>query len=161
MTNDSGLDFFLTISLKYPELNAVKYLVDKHQIILEVALQGNVGNRQDEFIIRTEEHLSLLHKLSNKQPIVFELSFKDVSGITFLRFCRDISSVTEEEIELFLFLLMEDFAGTIIKDLENVACKNTFNTKTKRNLLKKITIDKSVTNFFAYREQGKVFVFNK
>lgn len=161
MTNGSGLDIFLTISLKYPELNAVRYLVDKHQIILEVALQGNIDYQKKTFTEKMRKHLSLLHKLSNKEPVLLELGFKEVAEITFLRFCRDVSSLTEEEIELFLSLLMQDFSGMIIKDPENLTCKDTLNTKTKRNLLKKMTTDNSVTDFFAYREQGKVFVFNK
>lgn len=163
MTNNSGLDIFITISLKYPELNRVKYQVDKDQIILEVALKENVVNhKRNTFIEKIDAHLSLLHKLSHKKPILLELDFKEVSGITFLRFYRDTKSLTEEEIELFFLLLMEDFSDLIIKDSESIVTGDFFKNKVKRNLLRKMVSESSsVTNFFAYREAGRVFVFNK
>jgi hypothetical protein len=160
MTNDSGLDIFITISLKYPELNAVKYQVDKDQIILEVALNGKTINQKiKSFTKKTVSHLSLFHKLANKKPTLLELDFKEVSGITFLRFLRDIKSLTEEEIELFFHLLMDDFSNSIIRDNQSIDNREIFKKKVK--LIKVIRENSSMTRFFAYRKEGKVFVFNK
>ena len=40
MNSANGLDLFISISLTYPELNAVRYDADHNIIGLEVAVQG-------------------------------------------------------------------------------------------------------------------------
>jgi len=163
MIDNSGLDIFIATSLKYPELNAVKYQADKDRIILEVALNGNIITQQRKrFIEKTVARLSILHKLSQKTPLLLELAFKEVSGMTFLRFYRDIKSLTEEEIELFILFLREDFSDLLLGDKSTIITEDSFKRKVKKNLLQKIIKDNNDTTiFFANREEGRVFVYNK
>lgn len=42
MTNNTGLDIFISASLKYPELNTIKYQANRELIIFEIALKGKL-----------------------------------------------------------------------------------------------------------------------
>jgi len=162
MVNSSSLDIFLDVSLKYAELNAVIYQADKDRIILEVALEGEFDSQQKTgFAEKIRECLSFLHKLYGKKPLFLELLFKEASNMTFLRFCRDVDSLTEEEIELFIMLLKENFPGLLLRDEGSIVTEDSFQKKIRKDLLQEITKSPSSTKFFAFREQGRVFLFNK
>jgi len=162
MVNSCGLEVFIAASLKYPELNAVKYQVDREKIVMEVVLKGKIDHRHKTlFSKKLRGFLSLLHKLSGKEPSLLELDFKEISDVTFLRFHRDVNSLTEEEIGLFVMLLREDFKSMLFSDKSSIIAADSSQKKIKRDLLQKITECKNTTKFFAYREQGKVFLFNE
>jgi hypothetical protein len=58
MTSGNGLDLFISISLTYPELNAVRYESQTDIIGLDIALQGEVDKpTQDRFITKVNQHM--------------------------------------------------------------------------------------------------------
>ncbi len=60
---------FLTVSLNHPEINAVKYLADKEQIILEVALNTVIEPlKRKSFLKKTRECLDLFHRIAGQKP---------------------------------------------------------------------------------------------
>lgn len=161
MANNTGLDIFISVSLKYPELNAIKYQANRELIIFEIALKGKIAFQQKKlFEQKTKACLKLFYKMKNKQPVSLDWRFRENSEITLLRFYRDVNSLSEEEIELLVFLLREHFADLLLRDKNSIIAEDSLKRQLKKNLLRKVG-NENCTDFFAYREEGRVFVYNK
>ncbi len=162
MGRDSGLDIFLTASLNHPEINAVKYLANKERIILEMALNTVIEPvKRESFLKKIRDCLHLFYRLSGYKPDLVKVELTDKSGLSFLRFYRDAKTLSQDEIELMILLLQEEFDNLLVKDNSAIIAKDAFKRKLKRSILQKINCDSAnSTEFLAYRKEGRVFVFN-
>ena len=164
MYQDSGLDVFISASLKYPELSAVRYEADQERLIFEAALQGEVSlEKQAEFEQQVVAAVKLFHSLKGTEPRWISLEYRHYApGLILLRYHRDSYSVSEEETELFIELLADAFQDQIYRDSTNMEIEESVKRKVKRNLIQKISREDAETNrFLSYREGGRVLVFNK
>ncbi len=165
MENNAGLDIFISVLLRYPEFNAVKYDAANGEIRIEVALQGEIKKEsQDSFISETMKCVGLFHILSGIKTSIIKTRFEEYgkSNLTFLRYNRDVESLTEGEVEVFAGLLQKSFNEFIIRDSGKIITEDVLKNRIKKNLLYKINREKtSSSNFLAYRDHGRVLVFNK
>lgn len=165
MEIDAGLDIFISVLLRYPEFNAVKYDAANEEIKVEVALQGGIKQEtQDKFRSELDQCIILFGKLSKSKTSYINISFEEYrqSKLTILRYKREVESLTEGEVEIFASLLQKHFNKSIISDSGKIITEDGFKKKVKANLLHKINREKTgVSNFLAYRDQGRVLVFNK
>ena len=164
MYQDSGLDVFISASLKYPELSAVRYEADQERLIFEAALQGEVSlEKQAEFEQQVVAAVKLFHSIKGTEPRWISLDYRQYApGLILLRYHRDSYSVSEEETELFIELLADAFLDQIFRDSTNMEIEESVKRKVKRNLIQKISREDAETNrFLSYREGGRVLVFNK
>lgn len=163
MTSGNGLDLFISISLTYPELNAVRYESRADIIGLDIALQGEVDkSTQDRFITRVDQYMEFYCHMQNKQPCHSFIEFKSLGEITLIRLERDIISMSEDEIDLLLYLIRDTFsADRIICDTSESITEEPFKLKVKQNLLRRINKEDAQHHFVAFREQGTVKVFQK
>lgn len=165
MYQNSGLDVFISASLKYPELSAVRYEADQEQLIFEIALQGSLRpGEQSSFEKQTIAAVKLFHNIRGTEPRWISLEFRNYapSGLILLRYVRDSHSICEEETELFIGLLASVFKDRVYQDCAAVKVEESVKRKVKRDLMQKISKENVETNrFLSYREGGRVLVFNK
>ena len=163
MSSDSGLDALISAFIRNPELSSVKYDVKKDIIKIETAL-GVVISEENRtlFLHRCCQSLQLLFQTIKVQPKYFELRFQENSGITLLRLYRDSQTLSEEEIELFVNLVKQTFAAWLIQDNQDMSAGTFLTGEIKQTLLNKIKrSQEDYQNIFAFRDEGKVYVFNK
>lgn len=165
MQENTGLDIFISVLLRYPEFNAVKYDAAKGEIKIDVALQGEINrDKQEDFIAEAQNCVAFFHKLTSLKTSIIKIAFKEysLSDLTFLSYHRDVESLSEGEFELFAGLLQKFFNQFIIRDSGKRITEDGFKEQIKENLLYKINRAKTSTNnFLAYRDHGRVLVFNK
>lgn len=164
MTQKSGLDVLISAFVHYPELSSVKYEAAKDQLKIEVALNGPVDEVFIKgFVNKTCDCLRLYHELSYIKPDLWELTYTTQAGITLLRLYRDFKSVTEGEVELFVLLLREYFVSLLVRDENSdVLAEESYAREIRKSLVHKTKQGDILSkNFFAYRDEGTMFVFNK
>lgn len=163
MTSGNGLDLFISISLTYPELNAVRYESQTDIIGLDIALQGEVDKpTQDRFITKVNQHMHFYYHMQNKQPWRSLIEFKSLGEITLIRVERDIITMSEDEMDLLLQLIRDTFsADRIIGDIRESITEEPYKLRVKQNLLRRINKEEAKHHFVAFREQGTVKVFQK
>lgn len=164
MYQDSGLDVFISASLKYPELSAVRYEADQEQLIFEAALQGELSSeKQTAFEQRVISAVKLFHSFKGTEPRWISLEYRHYApGLILLRYRRDSYTVSEEETQLYIELLADAFKNQVYRDSANMEIEESVKMKVKRNLIQKISREDAETNrFLSYREGGRVLVFNK
>jgi hypothetical protein len=163
MGHDEGLDALLSAFICNPELSSVKYDGKKDIIKIEAALNAAINEAdRTEFLNRCSQSIRLLMKTRGVEPVYFQLGFQESSGVTILRLYRDSLTLSEEEIELYVKLLRQSFYTLLISDDQDLGAGAFFNGELKRTLLKKIKQSQDdFQNIFAYRNEGRVYVFNK
>lgn len=163
MVNESGLDAIISVFIRYSELSAVKYDVKSDTIKVETALNDNINEEQrSKFINCCHQSMELFYRMTRMEPVQFALKFIENSGVTILRLYRDSKTLREQEMELFVRLLRQEFASLLIRDANDIASLANHSSEIKRTVLQKIKQSQdSYHNIFAYRDEGRVFVFNK
>jgi len=163
MVNESGLDAIISVFIRYSELSAVKYDVKSDTIKIETALNNSIGEEQrSKFITCCQKSMALFYRMTKVEPVQFALKFIENSGITILRLYRDSLTLREQEMELFVRLVRQEFASLLIMDDNDIAAVANLSGDVKRTLLQKLKQSHdSYHNIFAYRDEGRVFLFNK
>jgi hypothetical protein len=144
-------------------LSAVKYDVKSDTIKIETALSDRVDEKKrNHFIDGCQKSMDLFFKMTKVQPVKFALNFIENSGITILRLYRDSKTLQEQEMELFVRLLRQEFASLLIKDDNDIVATLSLTGDIKKKLMQRLQQSyDSYHNLFAYRDEGRVFVFNK
>ncbi|MEQ8199841.1 MAG: hypothetical protein ABRQ24_00305 [Syntrophomonadaceae bacterium] len=163
MDKGSGLDALVSAFLRYAELSAVKFDAVRDIIKIEVALDTSLTEGQgDRFIDACHQSMALFYRMRSLDPIHISLKFIEHAGITILRLYRDSQTLVEEEIELFIRLVRQEFASWLIRDDNDMVTAAFLNGDEKNQVLNKIRSgQESFRNFFVYRDKGRVFVFNR
>lgn len=164
MYQEAGLEIFIHTTLKYVQLNAVRYETELGQLTLEIALGARLTEeRENAFRKRLQPALSLFFGLKKRKVAYLNVQFKEHdTGITFLRYTRDINTVCEAEIELFMGLVDAEFGSMLLNDNALVMVEDDFKVQVKKRLMRKIRQSKrDSSSLLAYHEDGRVLVFNK
>lgn len=160
--NETGLEIFLNVSVDYPEINIVKYDYSTDILIVEVALDKEIGKDQEEkFITRCEECVQVLHMLNESKPQVFKIKFKRLAGLTFLRYYRDGKSLNDKEINLLMSLLRAEFYDCLLNEGEIAFTADSFKKRMKHDLLQQLNNKHGTGYLFAYRDHGRLCMFNR
>jgi hypothetical protein len=96
MQDNAGLDLFISVLLRHPEFNAVKYNAAKGEIKIEVALQGEIEvDKQELFIAEAQKCVALFNKLSSLETGNIRITFKEYkkSDLTFLSYQRFVVQI--------------------------------------------------------------------
>ncbi len=163
MDKGSGLDALMSAFIRYAELSAVKFDAVRDIIKIELALDTSLTEEQgNRFIIACHRSMALFYKMSNLKPIHISFKFIEHAGITILRLYRDSKTLMEDEIELFIKLVRQEFASWLIRDDNDIVTTAILNGDEEKHLINKIRQSHdSYHNLFIYRDQGRVFVFNR
>ncbi|MDD4801592.1 MAG: hypothetical protein PHF24_01435 [Syntrophomonas sp.] len=163
MEMDSGMDAILSSFIRYTELSAIKYDAQKDVIKIEAALNGCINEQQSQrFIAKYNKSTALYHSIKGIQPGYMDLEFIEQYGITILRLYRESQTLQEEEIELFVLLLRQEFVDLLMKEENDMLAQAALTEDIKVTVMKKIKqLKQPCHNIFVYRDKGRVFVFNR
>jgi len=163
MKIESGLDVVLSVFIRYSEFSVVQYDIEKDLVKIEVALNDRVPDEQvQRFTTKYRKSMELFYHMLNYEPVTIELGSIVKSGITILRIYRDGLTIREEEMELSVRLLRQEFDSLLVRDDNDIVTGAMLTGEVKESLLQKIReYHQPYHNIFAYRDEGRVFVFNK
>lgn len=162
MNSGNGLDLFISISLTYPELHAVRYDSDHDIISLQIAVQGDVAPEQEkDLLTRFKQCLALYHEMAGTKASMARVFMQRLSEITLFHFERDMSTMSEGEMGLLLDLTRDIISNRILYDTGDSITEEPYKNKVKQNLLRRISKNEDKHQFLAFRKQGRVLVFQK
>ena len=163
MIVDAGLDAVISAFIRNPELSSIQYKANQKDIVMEMILTENIDcNKQQLFLRRTTAALKMLQQLRGKKPLKLSMEFCNQGNINILTLCRDAHTLTEEEIDLYVKLAGLEFSHMLLRETDGSILQNNVINDIKKRLLQNINPKKERTNnIFAYRDRGKMFVYDK
>ncbi|MDI3281381.1 MAG: hypothetical protein QJR13_08445 [Bacillota bacterium] len=168
MAEDSGLQnsigLLISILVRYPEVGTVRYNPEaqtlKFTFILKVVPPRE---RQRRFFALFRESLQAFYGLTGREPLVFELERQVYRNFTLLELKRDIATLSQEEISLFTGLVRDEFSDVLLTE-ENEPLQEEerlFQEEMIEHMLEDMRESKLEKDLIGFREEGRVFVFNK
>jgi len=161
-TNEISL--LVSILLRYPQISSLNFDPHLHMLRFAFMVSENIPEEQlREFQHRLETSLEAFHHLDDHKEAVFEIVFKNMNAITCIEISRHLENLSQEEISLIVMLLQDAFSNHLVMDFHDSALDE--DLQLQEELIDTMLLDlKDNTkdrNFIAYREEGRVMVFNK
>lgn len=163
MSAESGLDAVISAFIRYPEMSTMKYEAKHNTVAMEMILKGHIADKQQRrFVERSRQSLALYYRLHQILPNKLEIIFTRCRDISIVTFIRDLDTLCEEEIDLYILFASQEFSDVLLTDV----IKHHYNGRTyhdfKKSVMQKINRERHpYQKVFAYRDGGKMFVFDK
>lgn len=160
-----GVSLLVSILLRYPEVNTVKFDPDSNSLDFSFMISNTV--EKEDFDAFQHEYISSIMAFWNLirmfEASEAEIAYDIIASMTKIVVKRDISTLTAEEISLSMALVQRWFGDRLIKERESELSEEDRLTHEEfiRNLLADMNDTMFEKKLIGYREEGKVIVFNR
>jgi len=160
-----GAELLVSILVRYPELGTLTIDPETASLRLTVLVARALSEgEQRELSARIIESLDALFTLTQVTPLKKEVSVVAERSVTAISVTRDITSISREEFALIVGLLRELFPNHLFVDRtqetfvdEDLELQEDY----IEEMLENLRAESVSTNLYAFREGGRVLVFNK
>jgi len=160
----NGISLLISILVRYPEIGTINFNPRNHTLKF-IFLLTKVLSDADFLRFKEKVILSLetLGYLENRRADTINLEKSVFEGITQIEVIRDVDSLTREEISLIIQLFRQEFPHNLVTDHNDNLLEEDLQVQEEliENMLEDLRIAGNEKNFIAFREEGRVLVFNK
>lgn len=159
-------NLLITILVRYPAIGTVQ-LDQKHdqlkfKFMLKSLLEEEVFS---QFVCFMQKYLDGLNYIENKKPSELKIQKSHFEDITIIEVSRDVDTLTQNEIALIMELIYQKFQEQLITDSNQSSVfieeELIFQDEVIKHSLETIKKHKEEKKFIAFRENGRVLVFDR
>ena len=160
-----GVNLLITILMRFPQIGTVHYDPKNRTLRMTFILSTNMTDEDFAPILKKSmDCLSAYHRLINREPSMLILDYQSSLPLSVFSITRDLRSVTRGEIALIINLLSEEFQETLV--IENSITPEMQDDigmadEWIDNMIENVQLQRSKKRLTAFREDGRVLVFNK
>lgn len=162
VTDSVGL--LISILVRYPEVATVDFDPEKHLlkftfIYSQVLGKDELENLHDKLI----NSIEVYYLLEGKEPKFISLNHQVCSNLTMIEIQRDVDTLVQEEITLMVNLFHQYLHTNLVTEGNEQLFEEDLIAQEEliEHMLENIKCSKQEKSLFAFREEGKVLVFNK
>ncbi len=162
LSSSAGL--LVSILVRYPEVASVKLAPRDGLIRLTFMLHRETDKAEaDAFAESLGANLEAFHTLLGQHDLYLGVESAKHGDYTALDVYRDVGSLSREEISLISQLVVRSFDGELIEEAGEPIAKEDqeFQEDMIDALLDDLRVGSGERDLIGYREEGRVFVFNK
>lgn len=160
----NGISLLISILVRYPEIGTINFNPRNHTLKF-IFLMTKVLPDSDFLRFKEKMLMSLetLGYLENRRAGIINLERSVFEGITQFEIIRDVDSLTREEISLIIQLFRQEFPDNLVADYNDNLIEEDLQMQEEliENMLEDLRVTSNDKNFIAFREEGRVLVFNK
>lgn len=160
----NGVSLLVSILVRYPEVFAVNYDPCTKNLKFTFMVGGILSNDAfGTFELAIRDSLEAIWELLGMEAIYVSFNRTTYDDLTVVEVERDVCSLTSDEISLIMGLIRMEFMDNIICEGNTVLCDEDIGLQNELidNMLDDIRESRYDKNLVGYRDDGKVFVFNK
>lgn len=154
----------ISILVRYPEVASINY-DPWNKIIKFNFLCSRVinDNELEEFKIFLFNSIQSLNYLEKKEAVLVEIVHQVYDDLTLIEFRRDVKTLAQEEISILVDILNQFWKGNLVSDLNESIIEEdlTMQEEIIGHMLESVRGTVEDKRLYAFREEGKVLVFNK
>jgi hypothetical protein len=107
--------------------------------------------------------LEVFHHLDGSEDIKVKVVVQNVEKITSLEISLNTNTLSRDEISLLVMLLQDAFTNHLVMDMHDPSIEEEMQLQEEiiDSMLMDLQTGAHDRNFIAYREEGRVMVFNK
>jgi hypothetical protein len=158
-----GTNLLISFLIRYPQFSTLRFSPETNKLSFTVLLKESVPlERQKEFAEKAEAHFAAAKLVDPAFASMGSIHQSQVEGITMIVYEQDVNILTIAEVRLFVSLVSDAYHGLV--DLEGDSLQ-------EEELDRQEAIIESILGqrehlreerlIVAYRDGGRVFVYNK
>ncbi|MBU7005248.1 hypothetical protein [Phosphitispora fastidiosa] len=159
-----SIGLLISILVRYPELGTINYDPELQQLRFTFIFSGvldeeKMVNFKDMVVASIEAYNSL----ENRSPLVTEVRFNPCEEFTMLEIIRDVGTMSQEELSMLIELVHSNFKKDLIFEKNEYLLEEDLLIQEEliEHMLENIKLSFPQKNLIAFREDGRVLVFNK
>ncbi len=161
---NNEISLLVSILIRYPQISSLNY--DNEKDILRFSFLANhvYDSRWiDDFKQRIENSLEAFHGSNGMDDVHFELDCQSIHDVTRFELTRNVTSLSQEEISLLVMLFEDAFRDNLVMDRNDSLVDEDMQIQEEiiDSMLHDLQGGSKDRNFIAYREEGRLLVFNK
>ena len=159
-----SMGLLISILVRYPEVGSINFDPQSHELRLTFILAGALENNEVATIKELlMDSVSVYHQLEKIRPHVFLVEWNNNDNYTILDVKRDVDTLSRNEISFLMELFHTQFQNILITDNSEEIWEEDLQIQEEMigHMLESIKNGMSDKKLIAYREEGKVLVFNK
>ncbi len=160
-----SVNWLVSVLIHIPEIFALNFNINEHKFKFSYMLNRELDDKTFKVFKETlMNNVEAFEDVFSKNPAHTQVTKTNFNGLTLLEIVREIKTISMEEIQIVNSVVRDYFFQYIISEkTENL---NEFKEDLIRyeEFIKSLTINYSSSkqeNIFAFRQGGKVFVFDK
>ncbi|HHU76136.1 MAG TPA: hypothetical protein GXZ24_04480 [Firmicutes bacterium] len=160
----STVDLLVMLLLRFPEIFTINYNLLKSRFELSFMLEKNLGdNKYRKFKENFENATMAYIELSKQESAIPKLSYKAIDSWTLLRVTWEKGNIAFEEVNLVNQIIRSEFKDVLVLDsrVEGLLERDASSNEEFIEFLHPKRNENDEENLFAYREAGKVYVYDK
>lgn len=155
---------FVSILVRYPEVASVTYRRETHSLRLSVLVKSALPDERVS-ALRDAVHKSVLaySRLVGRELRLFGFEVKSKLGVSVVEMSRDIDSLTKSELSMVLTVIRQYFGEELVVDqIPHVESEDlAVQEELIEEMLDDLRDSRQQPNLIAFREEGRVLVFNQ
>ncbi|MCL6611934.1 MAG: hypothetical protein K6T66_10395 [Peptococcaceae bacterium] len=162
-TGDS-VGLLISILVRYPEVATINF--DPGQQVLKFNFIASRVLKHDEmnrFSRRLLDSIEVFNKLENKVTRLSAVDYQECGNFTMIEIQRDVETLVREEIALIVALFRQSLEGSLIQEDNGSFYEEDLLIQEEiiDHMLESVKGCAGDKKLFAFREEGRVLVFNK
>lgn len=159
-----SIGLLISILVRYPEVGSINFDPEAHELRLTFILAGAKENTKvtgiKEIIV---DSVHIYHQLERIRPHVFGVECHNNDNYTIIDVYRDIDTLSRNEISFLMELFHIHFPNSLVAENNDEMWEEDLQIQEEMigHMLEGIKNIKSDKKLIAYRDEGKVLVFNK
>ncbi|MDN5294320.1 MAG: hypothetical protein PWQ31_1625 [Eubacteriales bacterium] len=159
-----GTELIISILVRFPEVGTVSYMPEhnlfKYSFIIARPVAEEEGRRVREIL---HDSIDTYNAIEGRKIEHCKINIKRMDDVSVLELERDLSSLTREEISLTVSMVHDFFQDYLVKEENDFFLEEELAIQEEliEHMLENIKAGHQEKNIIAFREEGRVLVFNK
>lgn len=162
--NSKGVSLLVSVLLRYPEVGSVDFDPADQTLKFTFLFHRSPGRRRVRRLTALlQDSLRVMHQLENHKPRTIRVESVEDSQLTVLSVLRDVATLSQSEIFLVVNILREHCSGLLVSDQQEMMPEEDMVVQEEiiAEMLEDVRSHQQHHNLTAFREDGRVIVFNK
>jgi len=157
-----GINLLISMLVRYPEISSICCEPDTKEIKFTFLLNNNENNI-NEFSKLINKCLNTLFHLKKGEVVnPFNIKYNTCGKLTVLDIYRKLDNLTSQELNLVISLTQEYFKNSLVVEVDDLTAEDQlFQEDLIGAMLDNLGQELTTQKLFAFREEGRVMVFNK
>ena len=158
------ISLLVSILIRYPQISSLHY--DPHQEMIQFGFLVSEEISKErilDFEKILNSSLEAFHHLDCNDDVLLEIAVQHMENVTSIEISRNVNTLTRDEISLLVMLLQDAFTHHLVMDIHDPTMDE--EQQLQEEIIDSMLMDLQAgahdRNFIAYREEGRVMVFNK
>ncbi|AQS59297.1 hypothetical protein [Desulforamulus ferrireducens] len=162
LTNSVSL--LISILIRYPEVAKINFDPEKNILKFTfihagVMTEAEIAGLKDKAL----SSIQVYNSLEYKAPRIINLDYKISDGFTMIEIQRDVDTLVQEEIALIVELFRQYISKNLVTEESEQLVEEDLEVQDEliEHMLESVKMKAENKRLYAFREEGRVLVFNK